>query len=149
VHGFADSDTALKEFVSCLSKKEVMLPNGKSLKVNQVVFSESSVQKYGWDILMNAPLDDLAGRSDRDLGSENPNERNVYSFTVIVEFQGDPAAEPAPPPPPPPQGENAPPPPPPGPDGSAGTPPGPGTPPPAEGGGAFGVKKPNINVDGL
>ncbi len=144
VHGFADSDTALKEFVSCLSKKEAMLPNGKTLRVAQVNFSESSVQKYSWDILMDAPLGDLGSRSG-DQGAESADGRSVYSFTVIVEFQGD-AMEEAPPPPP---ADSAPP--PPGPE-APGTPPPPpraDAAPPSEGGGAFGLRQPDRNVDDL
>ncbi|HPO16534.1 MAG TPA: type IV pilus assembly protein PilM [Candidatus Hydrogenedentes bacterium] len=143
VHGFADSDTALKEFVSCLSNKEAMLPNGKTLRVAQVIFSESSVQKYSWDILMDAPLDDLGSRSGQDQVAESADGRSVYSFTIIVEFEGDSIEEN----PPPPAGDTAPGsgapgPPPPGPRADA-------PPPPAEGGGAFGVRQPNRNVDDL
>ncbi len=150
VHGFADSDTALKEFVACLSNKEKMLPNGKTLRVSQLLFSESSVQKFGWDILMNAPMDDRAP-AKRDVNAEaSPDGRSVFSFTVTVQFEGAAQEESPPPPPEPgeglPPGEGPPPGPPPG-DGAAR--PNPGPPPAdAEGGGAFGVRRPNVDVDG-
>ncbi len=88
VFGFSESDVVIKDFVAALRKAERTFPNGQVLKVTQVLFSEASVQRYPWETLYDAPLDDMGPRTARDTGGVyNPAyDRSVYSFTIVVQF---------------------------------------------------------------
>lgn len=89
VYGFAESDVAIKDYVAALRKAERTFPNGQMTRVSQVLFSEASVQRYPWETLYEAPLDDMGPRSVRDSGGMyNPAyDRSVFSFTIVVQFE--------------------------------------------------------------
>lgn len=89
IFGFAESDVAIKDYVAALGKAERRFPNGQALRVTQVLFSEASVQRYPWETLYEAPLDDMGPRTARDTGGAyNPAyDRSVYSFTIVVQFE--------------------------------------------------------------
>ncbi len=88
IFGFSESDVAIKDFVAALRKAERRFPNGQVLRATQVLFSEASVQRYPWETLYDAPLDDMGPRTARDTGGAyNPAyDRSVYSFTIVVQF---------------------------------------------------------------
>lgn len=94
IHGFAESDEAISEFIDTLNRTSVQLPNGMFLSVEKVVFSEGSVQKVSWDTLYNAPVDSgVAGGvpGGRSAGSNfQPTAQaaqGIFSFTVEVKFR--------------------------------------------------------------
>ena len=99
VRGFAKSDEIIQNFVQDLKGMRRDVPNGQRLSVQDVKFSEASVQKCSQIILRNAPITDVTAQTDRGTGAGAwplNEENSVYSFRVDVLFTrgGD-----APPPP--------------------------------------------------
>ncbi len=118
IHGYAESDEAISEFLDTLGKTSTQMPNGMFLSAEKVIFSEGSVQKVAWEALYNAPVDGAvaggpAGGGRNAGGNYQQAAQGIFSFTVEVKFRRDknrvapgkggkkeqaPAAAPAPPP---------------------------------------------------
>jgi type IV pilus assembly protein PilM len=123
IHGFAESDEAVSEYLDELNRASVQLPNGMFLSAEKVVFSEGTVQKVPWETLYNAPVDSgiVGGGPGSGGRAGNTNYQqagapSLFSFTIEVKFRRDkdrpspnknknteqaPAPGAAPPPPPP------------------------------------------------
>ncbi len=82
VHGFAESDEAIQEFLEELRRVYRQLPNNWFLFVEEMSFSQASVARVPWDVLYDAPLDGTA--SARTVG---PGVPALYSFTVEVRLR--------------------------------------------------------------
>jgi type IV pilus assembly protein PilM len=95
IHGFAESDKAISEFLDELNRAVRQLPNGMFLSAEKVVFSEGSVQKVSWDILYNAPVDSglaAGGGGGNRSGGGNFQQaaqaaQSLFSFSVEVKFR--------------------------------------------------------------
>lgn len=83
VHGFAESDKTVKDFVSELENSYIQVPSTWYLSVEKADFSQSSVQRVPWDVLYDAPIDGaVGGQSAPAMGAPA-----LYSFTVEVKFR--------------------------------------------------------------
>ena len=85
VHGFAESDEVIKDFLEELRVATRQLPNNWYLSAADVVFSEASVQRVPWNILYDAPTGGaIGGRTGTAVPAGSPA---LYSFTVEVRFR--------------------------------------------------------------
>jgi hypothetical protein len=95
IHGFAESDQAVSEYLDELKRAAVQLPNGMFLSADKVVFSEGSVQKVPYETLYNAPVDSGVvggGPGGARAGGGNYQQagqgaQSLFSFKVEVKFR--------------------------------------------------------------
>jgi len=107
VNGVAQSDKIIKEYVDTLRRAEQSLPDGGTLRVANVYFSEASVQKVDPSVLYNLPEDVSALQPQGATAGWQPDANMaLYSFVVYVVFDrgaggvpkgGAPEEPPAPP----------------------------------------------------
>lgn len=81
VYGFAETDAVIKEFVETLrSARQPIAGTGRQLVVNEVKFSEASVQKYPIQVLQDAPP--MGGFNMQNAGYNPTGQDAVFSFVV-------------------------------------------------------------------
>ncbi len=86
IHGFAESDTVINEFVENLRNAQRVLPSGWYLSTGRVIFSEATVQQASWNVLYNA-TEFRQSQRDQGAGAWWAQEDMLFSFTVEVQFK--------------------------------------------------------------
>lgn len=85
IHGYAESDKTLYEFLDSLRITSRQLPNGWFLSAEEVLFSEGSVQRVPWNVLYNASTTGSSvAKGDAGIPAGAPS---LYTFTVEVKFR--------------------------------------------------------------
>lgn len=85
IHGYAESDKVLNEFLDGLRITSRQLPNSWFLSAEDVNFSEASVHRVSWNVLYDASTTGgTVAKSDTNVASGSPS---LYTFTVEVKFR--------------------------------------------------------------
>lgn len=85
IHGFAESDKVINDFLEALRITSRQLPNSWFLSAEQVLFSEASVRRVPWDVLYDtATAGGAAAKGDAALPA---GASALYTFTVEVRFR--------------------------------------------------------------
>jgi type IV pilus assembly protein PilM len=88
IHGFAETDKVITDYVESLKAAERTRADGSFLSVSKVHMDESNVRSVFPQILVNAPVDGYSGQGAQDAGVVNPNAaQTYYSFSLQVEFK--------------------------------------------------------------
>jgi hypothetical protein len=80
VHGFAESDEVINEFVKGLRSSSRQMANTWFVSAEKVIFSEGSVRRVPWSILNDAPTEGNIG--DRSTQSVGAGQDSLFTFTV-------------------------------------------------------------------
>jgi type IV pilus assembly protein PilM len=83
IHGFAESDEVIKNFVKELSSTSYVTPSRKYVSADKVNFAQASVQRVPWEILYEAPTGPVL-ESRVAAGSTS---QTLFSFTVGVRIK--------------------------------------------------------------
>ena len=83
IHGFAESDEVIKNFVNELSSTSYAMPSRWYVSAEKVNFAQASVQRVPWEILYEAPTGPVLD-SRVAAGS---TAQTLFSFTVEVRFR--------------------------------------------------------------
>lgn len=85
IHGYAESDKTLYEFLDGLRITSRQLPNGWFLSAEEVAFSEASVHRVPWNVLYDASTTgSTVAKGDATVPAGSPA---LYTFTVEVKFR--------------------------------------------------------------
>lgn len=84
IHGFAESDELIKEYINELRVVSRQMPDNRYVSVEDVFFSEASVRRVPWGILYEAPTDGGAGGRSGEL---RPGDPALYSFTIEIKLR--------------------------------------------------------------
>ncbi len=88
IKGYAETDTALTQFISELKRIYRQIGANVYLSVQDVIYSEASVQAQPWNVLYNAPL---AGAGGGGAGQQQgAGGAGIFSFEVTVKFRRSP-----------------------------------------------------------
>ncbi|HNZ47775.1 MAG TPA: type IV pilus assembly protein PilM [Candidatus Hydrogenedentes bacterium] len=84
IHGFAESDEVINEFVKGLRTTSRQMPNTWYVSASRVIFSEGSVRRVPWSILNDAPTE--GGITDRGApgGAGAQGKESLFTFTIEV-----------------------------------------------------------------
>lgn len=84
VHGFAESDEVINEFVKGLRTTAWQMPNTWFVSAQKVNFSEGSVRRVPWSILNDAPTD---GHTTDRSGQAAAGQESLFTFTVEIRLR--------------------------------------------------------------